>query len=180
MKNHYLFGEPVFFEGKYKEDKVYNLYVQMITCSFEIKKNKIPTIQIKNNRFKFKENEYLTSSNNELVTLCLTNIDLKLFFEHYDVYDITYECGYKFKSIQGIFEKYINKWIEIKNQATLEGNAGQRTIAKLMLNNLYGKLATSLEVQSKIPFLGEDGIIHYKLTDKEDKKGIYIPRSEFL
>ena len=31
------FGEPIFFDGKYKEDKVYNLYVQMITCSFEIK-----------------------------------------------------------------------------------------------------------------------------------------------
>jgi len=57
------FGEPLFFEGKYKEDKVYNLYIQMITCSFEIKKNKIPTIQIKNNKAFFRANEYLETSN---------------------------------------------------------------------------------------------------------------------
>lgn len=31
-------GEPIFFEGKYKEDKVYNLYIQMLTCTFKIKK----------------------------------------------------------------------------------------------------------------------------------------------
>ena len=34
------FGEPIFFNGKYEEDKVYNLYIQMITCSFKIKENK--------------------------------------------------------------------------------------------------------------------------------------------
>lgn len=89
MKNLYRFGEPIFYEGKYKEDKVYNLYIQMITCSFEIKKNKIPTIQIKKNSF-FMANEYLESSNNEIVTLVLTNVDLKLFLEQYDVYDLKY------------------------------------------------------------------------------------------
>lgn len=82
------FGEPIFYEGKYIEDKVYNLYIQMITCSFEIKKNKIPTIQIKNSYFM--ANEYLESSNNEIVCLVLTNVDLKLFLEQYDVYDLKY------------------------------------------------------------------------------------------
>ena len=28
----------------------------------------------------------------EIVCLVLTNIDLKLFFEHYEVTDLTYEC----------------------------------------------------------------------------------------
>lgn len=147
------FGYPVFFEGKYKEDKVMPLYIQMITCSFEIKKNKIPTIQIKNNRSFFRANEYLESSKNEIVCLVLTNIDLKLFFEQYNVYDLDYVCGWKFKGIQGLFTKYIDKWITIKNNATIEGNKGQRTLAKLMLNSLYGKFATSLEAQSKIPYL---------------------------
>ena len=147
------FGEPIFFEGKYQEDKVYNLYIQMITCSFEIKKNKIPTIQIKNNRSYFRENEYLTSSNNHIVALALTNVDLKLFFEHYDVYDLEYVSGWKFKSLQGIFTNYIDKWITRKIEATKEGNKGQRTLAKLMLNSLYGKFATSLDAISKIPYL---------------------------
>lgn len=60
------------------------------------------------------------------------------------------------------------------------GNKGQRTLAKLMLNSLYGKFATSLEVQSKIPFLGEDNIIHYSLSEKEEKNGIYLPIACFI
>lgn len=173
------FGEPVFFEGNYKEDKIYNLYIQMITCSFEIKKNKIPTIQIKNNRSYFLANEYLESSNNEIVCLVLTNVDLKLFLEQYNVYDLEYVCGWKFKSKQGIFKEYIDKWITRKNEATISGNKGQRTRAKLMLNSLYGKFATSLDVQSKMPFLGEDEAVHYSLTEKEQKDGIYIPMRLF-
>ena len=140
MKDKLLpFGEPLFFEGQYKEDKVYNLYVQMISCSFEIKENKIPTIQIKGKRFEFIPTEYLESSNNKVVDLILTNIDLQLFLEHYNIYDLKYKCGWKFKSIKGIFTKYIDKWIEEKNQGTLENNGGKRQRAKLMLNSLYGK-----------------------------------------
>lgn len=174
------FGEPVFFSGKYKEDKVYPLYIQMITCSFTIKKNKIPTIQIKNNKSFFRANEYLENSNNEIVCLVLTNIDLKLFLEQYNVEDLEYISGWKFKAIQGIFKNYIDKWIKRKNQGTLEKNLGLRTRAKLMLNSLYGKFATSLEVQSKIPYIGEDEIIHYTLSEKEDKEGIYIPIGSFI
>ena len=114
------FGEPIFFKGKYKEDKIYPLYIQMISCSFEIKENKIPNIQIKDNKFYFKENEYLTSSNNEIVVLTLTNIDLKLFFEQYNVYDLEFIAGWKFRAISGLFTNYIDKWIEIKNKATIE------------------------------------------------------------
>lgn len=174
------FGEPIYFEGIYKEDKVYNLYIQMITCSFEIKKNKIPTIQIKNNRSYFLANEYLESSNNEIVCLVLTNVDLKLLLEQYNVYDLEYVCGWKFKSKQGIFKEYIDKWITRKNEASISGNKGQRTRAKLMLNSLYGKFATSLDVQSKMPFLGEDEVVHYSLTEKEQKEGIYIPMGCFI
>lgn len=174
------FGEPIYFNGKYKDDKVYSLYIQMISCSFKLKKNKIPTIQIKNNKAFFRANEYLESSENEIVVLTLTNVDLKLFFEHYEVYDLEYLCGWKFKGITGIFTKYIDKWIGRKNKATIEGNKGQRTLAKLMLNSLYGKFATSLDVQSKIPELGEDDIIHYHLSEKETKEGIYLPIGAFI
>lgn len=170
---------PKHFDGKYKEDKIYNLYIQRITCSFEIKKNKIPTIQIKNNSSYFLANEYLESSQNEIVCLTLTNVDLKLFLENYNVYNIKYIEGWKFKSINGLFTEYIDKWVAKKNQATIEGNSGQRTLAKLMLNSLYGKFATSLEVQSKIPYLEED-IVHYTLSEKEEKEGLYLPIASFI
>ena len=57
------------------------------------------------------------------------------------------------KGFHGIFTEYIDKWITRKNEATISGNKGQRTLAKLMLNALYGKFATSLDVQSKIPYM---------------------------
>lgn len=130
------FGDPIFFEGQYKDDNIYDLYIQRITCSFEIKKNKIPCIQIKNSRL-FTDNEYLTSSNNEIVALTLTNVDLKLFLEQYDVKELKYISGWKFKSIQGLFCNYIDKWMTRKIEAGKNHNKGQRTMAKLMLNSLY-------------------------------------------
>lgn len=130
------FGQPIFFEGKYKEDKTYPLYVQMITCSFKLRKNKIPTIQIKGS-MSYQDNEYIETSNGEIECLVLTNIDLKLFLEQYETYDLTYVNGWKFMSMQGMFNEYIDKWISRKNEGTITGNKGQRTLAKLMLNSLY-------------------------------------------
>lgn len=169
---------PKFFEGKYKEDNVYDLYIQELTCSFELKKNKIPTIQIKNSRY-FMGNEYLTSSGCEPVKLTLTSVDLKLFFEQYNVYDIEYLRGWKFRSKHDLFKNYIDKWITRKNDATISGNKGQRQIAKLMLNSLYGKFATSLTAIAKNPYL-EDDVVRYSLGEEEDKKGIYLPIGSFI
>ena len=172
---------PIFFEGEYKEDKVYNLYIQKITCSFKIKKNHIPTIQIKGGIFK--NNEYLTTSENELgediVSLTLTNIDLKLFLEQYEVNDLTYVCGWKFKSVTGLFTKYIDYWTKIKIESTKNGNLGMRTLAKLMLNSLYGKYATSLHAKSKYPYLDDD-IVKYEMGEVEERKGLYIPVGAFI
>lgn len=49
-----------------------------------------------------------------------------------------------------------------------------------MLNSLYGKLATSLNAQSKNPYLGDDDIVHYVLGEKEEKKGVYLPAGSFI
>ena len=170
-------GEPFFFEGKYQEDKVYPLYIQMLTCCFELKKGKIPTIQIKGSHYI--ENEYLESSEGELITLVLSSIDLKLFLDQYDVYELTYECGWKFKAMNGIFDEYIDKWIKVKNEATISGNKGMRSLAKIALNSLYGKYATSLDIQSKIPYL-ENGIVKYYLSEKEQRNGLYLPIGIFI
>lgn len=171
------FGEPFFYEGEYQEDKVYPLYIQRLTCSFKIKEGRIPTIQIKHSRFV--DNEYLTDSGEEPVALTLTSVDLKLFLEQYDVWDLHYESGWKFKSMRGLFTEYIDKWIKVKNEATLSGNKGIRQVAKIMLNSLYGKFATSLDVQSKIPYL-EGDIVKYKLGEKTTKDGVYLPMGAFI
>ena len=172
-------GYPLPYEGKYIEDEEYPLYIQMITCSFEVKENMIPTIQIKHSYFI--DNEYLKSSNGDIVCLVLSNIDLKLFLEHYDVYDLEYIRGYKFKGSYGLFDKYIDKWTERKIKATKEGNKGQRALSKLMLNSLYGKFAMGKEIQCKIPYYDEtDDMIHYKLSDIEMVDGLYLPIGIFI
>lgn len=172
------YGEGVFFKGMYKKDKIYNLYVQMFTCQFELKEGFIPTIQLKNN-LSFIPTQYLKSSDGEDVTLCLTSVDLELFMEHYNVYNIEYHSGWKFKSTVGLFKDYIDKWNAVKMESTLNGNKAMRTLAKLMLNALYGKFALNPNVQSKIPWY-DNGVIKYKLGEKETRDPIYIPVGTFI
>lgn len=169
---------PVEFSGRYEKDLTMPLYIQFISCNFELKKDKIPSIQIKNSRW-FRNNEYLTTSNNKLVTLALCNPDLELFFSQYNVYDIEWQGGYKFYAKKHIFDDYINHWTEQKIQAKKDGNSSLYLIAKLMLNSLYGKLATGRRSQLKFPYL-EDNIVKYGLTEVTEKKGVYLPAGSFI
>lgn len=171
------YGRGIYFEGKYQNDDLYNIYIQKIRCQFEIKPNKIPTIQIKKSIY-FISNEYLLSSDNEIVELTLTSVDLKLFLEHYDVYNLEYIDGYKFKSTDKLFKDYVSKWYEIKKQATIDGNKGLRTIAKLMQNSLYGKFGLNPNVCSKYPVLN-DGIVKYVNNPPEIRDTIYVPLASF-
>ncbi len=172
------FGEGVFFQGEYKHDSLYNLYVQMFTCQFELKEGYLPTIQLKNN-LSFVPTEYLTSSGGEEVTMCLTSVDLEIFKEHYHIYNIDYHSGWKFKSTMGLFTEYIDKWTKVKIESTLNGNKAMRTLAKLMLNALYGKFALNPEVCSKIPYY-DNGLIKYYKGAKETRDPIYIPVGTFI
>ena len=172
------YGDGIYFEGEYEQDDLYNLYVQMFTCQFELKEGYIPTIQLKNN-LSFIPTQYLTSSDGEEVTMCLTSVDLELFFEHYEVYNIQYHSGWKFKSTTGLFTEYIDKWTKVKIESTLNGNKAMRTLAKLMLNALYGKFALNPNVQSKIPYY-DNGVVKYTLGEKETRNPIYIPVGTFV
>lgn len=174
------FGEGISFEGKYKKDKNYPLYVQMFKCKFKLKDGFIPTIQLKNT-LGFAPTEYAIDSGNNEVTICLTSVDLKLFFTHYDVNVLEWVSGWKFKAQRGMFSDYIDKWITVKNDATLEGNEAMRTLAKLMLNALYGKFALNPNVRSKIPYWDEKmKMVRYKLGEKEIRKPVYIPVGTFI
>ena len=173
------FGNPIYFKGKYEDDSLYNLYIQKISCSFKLKDNMIPTIQIKNN-MSFIPNEYVESSKDEIVTLTLTNIDLELFLKHYDVYDLTYHEGFKFKSARGLFTTYIDKWTSEKIKAKKEGNSAQYQISKLMLNSLYGKFGLNPNAKVKMPYLDEEGIVSYKIINEGVRDTIYIPIATFI
>lgn len=172
------YGQPQFFEGEYKPDKTYPLYIQAFCCSFDIKPHKIPSVQLKNT-MGFIPNEYVRTTHGERVTLYFTNIDFKLFKEQYNVYDIEYFGGWKFKQASGYFDDYINYWTEQKIQAGKEGNAPQRQIAKLMLNSLYGRFGISGKSRRKEPYL-EDGIVKFKIVEDEPRETCYLPVACFV
>lgn len=172
-------GKPQYFDGKYVYDEVYPLYVQTLRCSFELKSGKIPCIQIKH-RLDFINNEYLTSSKGKKIILTLTNPDLELFFEQYNVINPEYIGGWKFQASNHIFDDYIDYWTNEKIKASKEGNKQLRTIAKLCLNSLYGRFAISLTSRQKAPMLDDTGRLRYYDLPEETKKGVYIPVAAFI
>ena len=173
------YGEPRYFDGQYQPKRLYNCYIQLLRCIFELKPNHLPTIQLKNTSG-FCPTEYLTTSNNQLITLCLTNVDLDLFFEHYNVWCVEYMGGYEFKSQTGMFKEYIDYWMERKKTAKIEKNGSNYTISKLMLNSLYGRFAVNPVCYSKVPYLDESGIVKYRLGAKEEREPLYIPVAAFI
>ena len=171
-------GQPQYFEGQYEKDEIYPLYVQSLTCSFDLKPNKIPSIQIRNN-FSFVPNEYVSSSRGEIITLYLTNVDLKLFFEQYDVHVLSYNGGWKFMQASGNFDSYVDHWIEQKIQAGKEGNLPLKTISKLLLNSLYGKLSCSGKTKMKIPIM-RNGVLGFVLSEKQERETLYVGAGSFI
>jgi hypothetical protein len=193
MADEYLpYGTPVYFKGKYEPDQTHPLYVVKVNISFEIKPKHIPTIQQKKSHLHSKTNEYLLSSNGDIIELILTNVDLELIKKHYDIEFLEYIEGYKFKRITNIFTSYIEKWSKVKkekkmiiNGVLIEGE-GVKYIAKLMLNSLYGKFASSV-IKTKMLAKEEDGVTQYKKpfnekdeVDEDYGTPIYTPMAMFI
>lgn len=171
------FGEPIYYTGKYRQDKLYPLYIQKLACSFELKEGYIPTIQLKHSGL-FRGTDFLESSDGNIVELTLTSVDLKLFLDHYNVYNVSWISGYKFMQSKNMFKEYIDKWYAIKAQATKDGNKGLRQIAKDMMNSLSGKFGLRPEVQEKIPYYDEK--LRFKLGEVEQRDSIYVPVVSFI
>ena len=192
--NCYPIGEPVFWVGNYIPDEAlqnYRYYFVRIRTKFYIRDGKLPFIQIKNTLL-YRSTEMLETSdiynpddgkyydnyvdfNGEVkparVTMTMTMTDYKLFLEHYEPVDFEILDGCWFESAIGIFDTYIEKYKKIK----LESKGAQRELAKLFLNNLYGKMASSPDSSFKVAYLREDKSIGFYQVTKYDKQPGYIP-----
>lgn len=192
--NYYPTGLPTFWKGNYipkecKEKYVY--YFIRIKTRFYLKKNKLPFIQIKNsllykprlmletsdvyNKNNSKYYRFLMGENGEriptTVTMTMTCVDYKLFLEHYDVEDFEILDGCYFHSMIGLFDNYIEKYKQIKMNST----GAQRELAKLFLNNLYGKMASSTTSSFRVATVKENDVIGYMTVVAHDKQAGYIP-----
>lgn len=191
--NKYPIGLPKFWSGNFipneaLKDNMY--YFVRIKTRFYIKDNYLPFIQVKGD-LKYKGTESLETSdvyNHEnddyfpyyidkngniqqaKVELTLTMTDYQLIKEHYELVDFEIIDGCYFYSMVGIFDEYINKYAKIKK----ESKGALRELAKLFLNNLYGKMASSTDSSFKIAYVKDDKSIGFMQVVENEKKPGYI------
>lgn len=172
--------EPKIFSGKYIYDPDYPLYIIMFSCSFELKKGKIPSIQLKRN-MSFLPNEYIESTKGDVVDLTLTSVDYELFRKQYNVENLEFRGGYKFRQVHGVFKSYIDKFMKMKIESKKEGKKAKTLTAKLLLNSLYGRYGLNPNTGRKIPIMAE-GKLAYKieLAKEGERKPVYIPVASFI
>lgn len=174
----YPYGEGIYYTGEYREDKEYPLFVCHILADFHIKKDHIPTLQLKNNPG-YIPTEYIYSTN-ESVELYLTSVDYALFLDQYEIDSLQFIDGYKYKARSGMFDNYIDHWYKVKADSKAEHNMAMYQLSKLMLNSFYGKMATNPQVASRWPYLDEDkNIVCYAAGEIEQREPIYIPVGVF-
>ena len=190
--NRYPVGEPTWWQGDIPEDalKPERYYFVRLRTRFYLKEGKLPFIQIKGNPF-YKGTEMLETSDvyvkkagkyykkfkdkngnihDTKVTLTLTCTDYELFKEHYDLEDCEILDGCWFYTQIGLFDEYINKWAEIKKTS----KGAMRTLAKLFLNNLYGKFASNTNSSFKFAISDGQSLMFIDIP-QHDKEAGYIP-----
>lgn len=178
LKNKVMpYGEPLYKRGKPVPLDDYPLFITSLWCSFRLKSGYLPCVQIKHD-ISYKSNEYLTDSDG-IVNLYMTNVDLELFFLHYDIDDISWCGAYYFKGSTGNFTKYIDRWMDIKVDADISGNIGNRTLAKLMLCNIGGKFGVNPLIISRYPAY-IDGHVEWLSDGGKVQTPLYLPVAIFM
>lgn len=177
--------------NNYIGERYYKYYFVRLKTRFQIKNGYLPTIQVKRD-YHYRSNEYQETSDiwsrtlnkycgyykdidgNILpakVELTLTRTDYELIKEHYNLYDTEILDGCYFDCALGFFDEYIDKYKNIK----IKSKGAKRTIAKLFLNNLYGKMATSDNNSYKTAYVKDDGSLGFVIHINHTKKVGYIP-----
>ena len=193
-RNRYPVGAPTFWKGNYipaeakERDKFYFIRIR---TRFQIKKGFLPFIQIKNS-YSYRGNVSLETSDvwsekeqryyrywrdetgamhDTAVTLTLTMMDWELLQKHYNLFGCEILDGCYFETSKFLFDEYMEKYKRIKQ----ESKGAKRELAKLFLNNLYGKMAASTDSSFKLAHLKDDGALGYTAIVSHDKKPGYIP-----
>ena len=190
--NRYPYGQGDYHTGKppekFWEDKN-RFYFVRFRCRFHVKHSAFPWIHIRHSAL-YKSNENLYTSDvrykgkyyryvrnidgtvsDTVVELTMTWSDYLLFIETYDIENFEWIDYVVFWAKVGLFDDYIDHYFSQKKTA----KGFKRELAKLFLNNLYGKLASSDNSSYKEPFLAEDGILHFQPHEAHDKAVGYIP-----
>lgn len=189
----YPYGQPHFWKGDIPTEAIgkNKYYFVRFRCRFYLKEGMLPFVQIKSS-FLYKATECLETSDvydpktgkhykyirdidgNKIPTtveLTMTCTDWELFNEHYDISELEMLDGCWFYAGAGLFDPYIDKYKKIKQEST----GAKRALAKLFLNNLYGKFASSTISSFKYASADEDDVLDYDIQVEDNKKPVYIP-----
>lgn len=192
--NRYPIGKPTFWSGDFIPDEAldpHHYYFIRVRTRFYIKDGYLPFMQVKSSllypmntmlktsdvydRQSGEYLKYIIGTDGELketdVILTLTMTDWILFKEHYKLVDCEILDGCWFETGIGLFDDYIEKYKKIKQNST----GAQRELAKLFLNNLYGKMASNKRSSFKVAYLRDDGSVGFYTIVAYDKKAGYIP-----
>lgn len=150
-------------------------YFIKFTAAFSVKPDHIPFIQLKGNGL-YAENEYVRDTHGEREEITLTGVDFRMFLDHYDIQDIEIAKLWVFDHTTTLFNDYIRFWFNVKDNAD---NPVDYMIAKLMLNNLYGKTAQAPERESGNPYLDDKGILRIDSV-QDTAGGGYIPIGAYI
>lgn len=142
--------------------------------AFKVKDGHFPFLQEKSGMFG--PGDFIREVKNPR-EFTFTEVDFKQLCKHYDITYFEFLNGWYFKALRGIFNKFIEYWYEEKKRA--KGvNPVRYMLAKLMLNNLYGKFAQSPVRESNIPYF-EDNEIKFNTIEKLNNTS-YIPLGAFI
>lgn len=191
--NYYPVGSPTFWKGDFIPEVARRFdmfFFVRLKTRFYLKPGKLPFIQIKNNMLykstemletsdiRGKDGEYYTKYKDKngnireaIVTLTLTQMDFYLLCEQYDLVDTEILDGCYFHAEIGIFDDYINKYRDLK----IKSKGAKREEAKLFLNNLYGKMASTPCSNFKFAYVKEDTSLGFYTVVAAEKKPGYIP-----
>ena len=182
------YGLPLSFNGDYNKSdidkKEYPLYFQEIRVKkFHIKHGFIPNVQIRNSQnfngtVYAKSNKYIDFDGLEKYEECnfvFSNIQLEYFLKSYDVEGLDYIRGIAFKGSYGIFDRYIDTFMEMKKN----GKGAIRATAKLFLNSLYGKFGMNPIKEEKIIDYQENTFSTIS-TDNDGNKLDYLDKGVFI
>lgn len=202
--SYYPIGKPHFWKGntipgrliddKKRDLNDYYYFFIRFECSFELRKDYLPFVQIKDSLY-YPSTKMLKSSQiydkygtplqiydwrtgirqSNKVTLTMTCVDFRLFLEHYKVSDFKILDGVWFYAVPGIFDDYIDYYMNMKIEASKENDPVKRELAKLSLNSLYGRFAQNSDSSYKIPYIDDETeCTEFSIIDEHEKTPGFI------
>ena len=102
--------------------------------------------------------------------MTMTCVDYELFLKHYNPIDLEILDGCYFMKAIGLFDDYMYKYKEIKENSV----DAERELAKLYLNNLYGKFSANDSSSYKVPYINSKNVLGFEIVEEHEKKPGFI------